>query len=166
MTGVSLAQDAWVGRVLGVRIPEAGDPTAWRAAITRWRDANDAVNAQIEELRGAILDRLRSPDPNLTAYVGALRRIAETGLNAVTEDRRVKLMAAIMDLGDGAPDAMARSGARTLATIVSFQDFMVGSRKISACDGNPFGVPVAIRATLEPALKDMADTLSRAIGQG
>ena len=163
MKGASPEQSAWVQRVLGFRLQAAGGAAAgWKAAIAQWRDANDAVNGQINGLRAALLDRVNAGSPGVLAYAAALRRVAEHGLNAVTENHHVSLMAAVMELGDGAPATIAKSGAKALAAITEFQSLLAGSRKIAVCDANPFGAPVAIRATLGPALQKMADALATA----
>lgn len=160
MSGSADGKRAWISRVLGVTLPAPGAaagahaaPPAWQAARQTWQDANDAVNDQINGLRAALLNRARSGEDDADEYAEALTEIAEKGLNAITEDHRVKLMAAVMALGDGSPAAVQKSGAGALGLIQAFQSFVEGSEKIAVCDGNPFGAAVAIRATLVPALQ-------------
>ena len=137
----------------------------WAAARKAWQDANDAVNDQITALRSVLLNRVKSDDDDdIDDYADELMDIAENGLNAVTEDHRVKLMAAVMELGAGPSPAMGASGTKALGHIQAFQAFLAGSAKIAVCDGNPFGAPVSIRATLDPALQQMALALQAATG--
>jgi hypothetical protein len=159
----------WIQRVLGITLPAQSGPgggngalPTWQAACGAWRDANDAVNVQIKALRTGLLAAAKSGDGDAEEYAKALTDIAEKGLNAITEDHRVKLQAAVVEIGAGNTEAMKKSGAKTLASIQTFQAFLDGSEKIAACDANPFGVPVAIRATLGPALRQLAATLEAA----
>ena len=131
----------WVLRVLGVQVPAMSGQAAsaapkWTDARTAWIDANDAVNEQIGALRQAVLARAGTePD-----YAPLLSQIADKGLNAITEDHRVKLMAAVSEVGTGSADAMSKSGAKALEQITAFRSFIDGSEKIAVCDANPFGV--------------------------
>jgi hypothetical protein len=142
-------------------------PTAdWKTARQAWQDANDDVNDQINGLRRALLDRVKKPDDEDEGMEGlaeALSEIAEQGLNAVTEDHRVKLMASVMEVGDGSPAAMQKFGAKALGLITGFQEFLATSEKIEVCDGNPFDAPVSIRATLTPPLAQMAAAIQASI---
>jgi len=155
----------WVQRVLGVAIAaappaSASEAKSWQAARQAWQDANDAVNDQINALRAAVLDRAKADPEN----VDVLAAIADKGLNAITRDHRVKLMASILELGGGAPAVLRKSGPRALGLITAFESFIAASEEIEVCDGNPFGVPVSIRATLVPALQGMAAALRAEIG--
>ncbi len=134
----------------------------WKTARDAWRDANDTVNDQINGLRKALLDRAKQGDDGLDGLAAALSEIADKGMNAVTEDHRVKLMAAIMEVGDGSPAAMQKFGAKALGLITAFQTFLATSEKIEVCDDNPFGAAVSIRDTLTPPLTQMAAALSAA----
>ena len=145
--------DGWVRRVLGVALP--GGAPDWPSARQAWQDANDAVNDQINGL----LNRAKTGEDDADEFAEQLVEIAENGLNAVTENHRVKLMAAVMSLGDGSGGALAKHGPAALALIEAFTTFLAGSEKIEVCDANPFGAPVAIRATLTPPLRQMAAAL-------
>ena len=116
----------------------------------------------VNGLRRALLDRAKDGDGEMEGLAEALGEIAEQGLNAVTEDHRVKLMAAVMELGGGDAASVQKSGAKALGMITAFESFLAGCEKIEVCDANPFGAPVAIRATLTPALQAMAAALQAA----
>jgi hypothetical protein len=119
-------------------------PRGWPAARAAWQEASDAVDAQI----GALQAKLAASGDE------RLEEIAEMGLNGVTGGHKVKLMAAMRDIdGGGAPD-------RLLAEIDSFAAHIGSDLKVMACDENPLGVPVTIRATLGSALAAMRSALA------
>jgi hypothetical protein len=156
----------WIQRVLGLTVPERSRPggsngaqPSWQVALDAWRKANDAVNVQIDALRTGILAAVKSGENDADEFADELVDIAEKGLNTITEDHRVKLQAAVMEIGAGKTEAMKKSGAKTLSSVQAFQAFLDRSEKIAACDANPFRVPVAIRATLGPALRQLAAAL-------
>lgn len=169
MSATSTAKAEWIQRVLGFTVPELngaggsiGAQPSWKAARDAWREANDAVNVQIDTLRTGILAAAESGEDDADEYADELVYIAENGLNAITEDHRVKLQTAVIEIGDGNMEAVKKSGAKTLASIQAFQAFLDRSEKIAACDANPFRVPVAIRATLGPPLRQLAAALKTA----
>ncbi len=168
MSETATDQARWVQQVLGVsvavaRTVKALDGRAWQAARLAWQNANDAVNDQINGLRTALLNHAKGGGDGMDGLAEALTEIAEQGLNAVTENHRVKLMAAIMELGGGEPAATHKSGPKALGLIRDFEAFLAGSEKIEVCDANPFGAAVSIRATLTPALQQMAAALQVAL---
>jgi hypothetical protein len=159
------AQRAWVKSILGVDVggaetgpggtaaphlpgPEASK--AWREARQAWDDAIDDVNKQIANLQTA----LKKTDDS------QLHEIAEFGLNGVTGNQRTKLMAVIMELGDGSPERLAKHGGRALERIEALRAHLDSSGQVAVCDRNPFGVQVSIRATLGGALDRMERALA------
>jgi hypothetical protein len=148
-------QNAWVQRVLGCRI-ETSDPTAtagagsFAEALAAWRDASETVDSQIESLAKVLRE---TGDEDLID-------IAEFGLSAVTDDHKVPLMAALMDLGDGTPETIAKGGAKALTMIQAFQAHIETDERVAACENNPAGVVVSIRATLGPPLGRLAASLA------
>jgi hypothetical protein len=169
VSGKLADQSNWVQRVLGVTLSAPGQKggangaaPGWQTARQVWQDANDAVNDQINGLRTALLNRARQGDDGMEGLAEALGVIAENGLNAITEDHRVKLMAAVMQLGGGDVVAVQKFGAKALDMITAFQTFLDSSEKIEVCDANPFDAPVSIRATLGPPLQQMVAALRAA----
>jgi hypothetical protein len=150
------AQCAWVERVLGVALPAgrgapqmpapavdrpAVDRKVIQAAIAAWRSASETVDGQVGQLQ-ALLQRSDDPD---------LREIGEYGMAALSGGNRTRLMAAVQELdtaGDLTPALLKR--ASTIAA--KFRAHLASDAKVRGFDENPFGVPVSIRATLEPAL--------------
>lgn len=142
-------QNAWVTRVLGVMFAEGGGPEAPPSiaeAATAWRAAVEAVDVQIAALQSA----LRETDDE------ELHEIAEFGLNAVTGNYKVRLMAALM----GAEQGSERDRTKLAGLIAPFRNHLENDERVDACDENPFGVVMSLRATLLPAL----DSLARSVG--
>ncbi len=144
-------QKAWVGQVLGVAFAGhvasgAGSDADLKQAASAWQDAIETVDAQISALQ-----RVLSADGD-----SELKEIAEFGLNAVTGGFKVKLMAALM----GAERGDAKSKQTLAGLIPGFRTHLATDERVEACDDNPFDVPMSIRATLIPAL----DQLARSVG--
>ena len=131
---------------------------AWIHARDAWRDANDTLNGHLSALRVAILDYAATQVDD----ADAMAEVADKGLNALTADHRVKLMASIMAVGEGTPALIQTHGPRALEMIAAFRSFLASSEKVAVCEDNPFGVPVPIRATLVPALDEVAAALQAA----
>ncbi len=152
------ARAQWLKRVLGVTLPgnpqsaAAGAAPGWKAARQGWQEASEAVDGQIEGLQAALR---RSGDDRL-------EEIAEFGLNGITGNHRVKLMAMLLELRDGDAASLQKAGPKALGLIEAFRSHLESSEAVEVCDVNPFGIPVAIRATLLPALAQMAAALQAA----
>ena len=142
------AKNAWIERVLGYRFANARDGDgggSLKAAAETWRAASETVDKQISALQSV----LRSSDDD------ELREIGEYGLGAVAGGFKVPLMAALMGAEAGDPRDRQK-----LATIIpQFRKHLEGDERVEACDENPFGVTLSIRATLVPALDELARSL-------
>lgn len=114
-----------------------------------WRDAREAVNAQLDQLQTA----MRNHGMPLFA------RIADKGLNGVTERHLVPLQAALMDADRAAGEARVAAAALVRRRIEEMRGFLTSNPVLPLLEGNPLKVPVAIRATLGAALDDIARTL-------
>lgn len=156
-------QHAWVERVLGVTLnrpsaPEQADPTAWRAAYTRFQSAADTVSAQIENLRKAIADYGNEFDDPELADLAAR---ADFGINGFTNNTFVRLRAALMSSIGNDPESLKKALPKAVETAQAVRDAMAASEQVDACDDNPFGVTVSILDTLVPAVSDLAAVGSR-----
>jgi pyruvate-formate lyase-activating enzyme len=133
-------RDDWVERVLGVSV-SGGEPVDLEAAAAAWREASEAVDGQIAALQQSLRAQKN----------GELEEIAEFGLNGVTGGFKVPLTAALL--------AAQRGGLRELAAIpriaARFRAHIEADERVAACDANPFGVAVSIRAILVPALSTL-----------
>jgi hypothetical protein len=154
------AQREWVERVLGISVVSAlgmigeapgADDIAhhWMAAQQAWETASATVDGQVAALQAALS---QTGDDRL-------RRIAKFGLSTITGDYRVRIAAALIELGRGEPAVIQKTGPKALGIINEFGSFLVSDKRIAACDRNPFGAPVTIRATLLPALQAMTAVL-------
>lgn len=150
------AKQEWVARVLGYvgnTDGAAPDPSAsWRAARAAWDEAIDQINGQITALQAALRTR---GDPDLA-------QIAETGLNALTGNYRVQMMAVMADIGNGTPAALKKAGRKGLSVARAFRAHVAKDPRVAAADDNPFDVPVSIRSTLGPALARIEEALQAA----
>lgn len=136
--------------------PGAAFPKLWNGAVKRWQDASDTVGEQIGKLQGAL--KATGDDE--------LHDIAEFGLNGITGGTRVKLMAAIHDIGSPAGPVPAGKIGAAAKAVAAFRQQIAGDSRVEACDGNPFGVEVAIRGTFLPALAGLENALKSATTGG
>ena len=159
MPEVTDAKADWIERVLGITVRIAGGaaaaspasaPPSWHDARANWQAANATVDTQIAALQAVLR---RSEDE-------VLEEIAEFGLNAVTGNHRVRLAAALMEVGAGDPATLRKSAPKVLQLVEEFRRYLASSEAVEVCDANPFGTPVAIRSTLGPALAQMAAALA------
>ena len=143
----SKEKDEWIVRALGVQMPSNGSgPFQTLAeAAQAWRDASETVDGQI----GALQNVLRASGDE------ELREIGEYGLNAVTGNFKVRLMAALL----GAESGNAEDRKKLSAIVTGLRQHLASDERVEACDENPFGVAVSIRTTLIPAL----DRLERSV---
>lgn len=165
----SEAQDAWVARVLGVTVASKAAGTSTpslrlRAAAPRratvrhvsvegraiWRDAREAVDAQLEALSSQLL---ASGDSDLI-------RVGQLGTAAVTSRLGVALSASLIDADAASPAKAGAARARARAAVAAMRALLQSDGLIRILDENTVGVPVTIRSTLGGAL----DALDRALG--
>lgn len=119
-----------------------------------WRDAIEVVDNQMEVLGVALR---ATGDPWMT-------RIGEFGLNAVTGDHKVRMMAACMDVTAASGPALAKGVATARKAIQTFAGHLGSSEQVAACDNNRLGVTTSIRSTIGQALKVLNEALARAPG--
>ena len=125
---------------------------AWSVAKTAWENAVETVDAQLGKLQQA----LRSSDDE------ELQEIAEFGLNGVTGNFRVPLLAVMQDIDDARDDARGPHARRAAKIAAGFLQHIQNETKVEACDENPFGVQVSIRRTLGGALAQLTDAVKLA----
>ena len=124
----------------------------WVAAKQSWQAASDALDAQISQLQQALR---KSGD-------GELVEIAEFGLNGVTGNFKVPLLAAIRDIDAATPDALPNASAKARTIIAGFRKHLDSDEKVQACDENPFGAKVSIRQTAAEGLDKLDGALATA----
>ena len=127
----------------------------WTEAKSKYDDANEQVNRQLEQLRSALQS---SGDPDL-------EKIADMGLNAVTADFRVPMQAALLNVDRASGEGMRKAIADAREAVTEFYDHIENDERVEVCDDNPFedeGVKVSIRGTLGVALADLNKVLANA----
>lgn len=134
--------------------PDSGDAAhhreRLRAVIGAWRQASEAVDGQIAALQQVLKG---SDDPDLV-------EIGDFGINALTGNHRVKLMAAVLELERSQDTALRALAQRTLPLAGKLERHLAEDERVAVCDENPFGVQVSIRTTLGGALRELTSALS------
>jgi hypothetical protein len=121
----------------------------WQRSFVAFRDAVETVDGQMDGLAAACR---QTDDP-------WLQRIADLGLPAVTGNFKTPLMTACLEVSGASGDKVAAAAAKARTAVANFAQHLATNPQVAGCDGNPFGVPVSIRATLGPALKSLNDAL-------
>jgi hypothetical protein len=146
-------------RLLALLQGVVGGSSAGGSIIDRWRAAREAWNGALEltdQQISALQAELKKTDDE------DLHAIAEFGLNAITGNFKVRLMAAMMEL-DRADDAgFKRAAPKALGLVQGFQKHIGSDPRVEAVDENPFGVRMTLRQTLGGALSGMENVLQAA----
>lgn len=122
----------------------------WALAKEVWEEAVAEVRDQMNELQNLLVG---AEDEDLP-------QIGEFGLNAVTQSHLVPLRAALMELDATGADRLKTAAKRVQNLVVAFRKHIETSPKVQACEENPFGVNVSIRATLEPGFTALENGLN------
>lgn len=115
-----------------------------------WRTAKEGTDAGISALQSA-LKGFGHTD---------LNRIAEAGLNGITEGNQVAMIRALMEFD--AADASKKPDAtkKLLRQVDSYLGFLDRSKLIALAEGNPFDVQLSIKKPLSAALHQIAKVAS------
>lgn len=124
--------------------------TAAPDPLTIWTTAKESTDSALSALQSK-LRQFSDPD---------LERIAEHGLNGITEGNQTALMKHLIDFRQAAPADRAKAGAALVAQGQEYRAFLAASDLVSLCEKNPFGVAVDLRGPLGRALDD----IDRAVG--
>ena len=158
------ARDAWVEQVFGIQIgapgANGGDASedvsgeeapgqSWEQAVASWQDASEDVDAQISQLQAA----LKQSDFSF------LHKIADAGLNGITANHKVPVLAAIQDVNRASGNGRQKAAKKARSSVDAFIAHLNGDARVQACDDNPFGVSVGIKSTLVPALQKLGAAL-------
>lgn len=127
------------------------DRSSVRAAelLAIWRNAKESTDGDI----AALQSKLKSsghPD---------LERVAELGLNGVTEGNQVAMIKCLMDFGSAGPEKLSDAKASVLTQLDAYRAFLAKSKKLALIEDNPFGVKVSVRARLNGALDEIGRVL-------
>ncbi|MGE0386808.1 MAG: hypothetical protein AB7Q97_18945 [Gammaproteobacteria bacterium] len=126
---------------------------AWKRAKQQWEIAMETIDGQLEKLRGHLLQ----------AQDADLKGIAEIGLNAITANHRVPLQAALMDIDRSTGPARVKAIDKAQDAIFAFREHIDRDERVDACDDNPFGVQVTLRAELTKGLTALGRALEDAL---
>lgn len=155
------AKDEWVLAVLGIDLSATPSDAAafakepfrsrWTTLRDDWSEASYAADQQIGVLQIALR---KSGNEDLA-------QIANFGMNALTGNFKVQLMAAMKDLDSANDDKVPKAAAKALPVIRGFRKHLSSDPRVKACDANPFGVSMSLAATLDGALGPMERLLSQ-----
>jgi hypothetical protein len=169
-------QHEWISRVLGIKVgtesksvteaaeeefgADLGDlgldvSDLWHAA----RKAFDAATASVDAQISALQHELRISEDY------ELEEVAEFGLNGLTGNTRVPLLASLLEAGDGSKANLQSAAPKIAKAAQAFMSQLSSDARVAACDKNPFGIDVAIVATYQSAVVQLLDTV-RAAGRG
>lgn len=131
---------AWVQRVLGLTVDAPAQATlaGIPSFVAIWREAKEQVDGGI----GTLQDRMRKHP------LAALGRIADAGLNGITDKVSVGMMAAMME----ADRSGAKAAASAMKAVTGLRAFLA-TDAAAAIDENPFGIAVGLRSTFKNALE-------------
>lgn len=111
-----------------------------------WQDAKELADVSITALQKA-LKGFDDPD---------LQRIADMGLNGVTDGFQTALMKALFEYKQSAAgEARAKAAANIAAKARELRGLIESDQIIALCESNPFNVAVNIRAPLSQALTEL-----------
>ena len=166
-------QNDWVRRALGLSVGEPGtipsppplrpetdgfgplttDLQSARKNLIGARDtmlaALSKADAQIRKLQAVLAVH---PDPDLKDIAA----MPELGINGLTGGYRARTLLMLRNLQDAPPEKLPTLLQRSRALVAGFNEHIRTSDRIEACDKNPLGIAVSVRALLGPALAELA----------
>ena len=159
MADITDAQRQWTQRVLGLGGAPQASPSGGGDVLKRWQAARQGWQSAVEQVDGqinALAKFLRgSGDADLA-------KIADTGLMTVTGGFRTKMTAAMHELGTDDAAKLRKNGGKAAGFAEKLKAQLDSDARVAACDGNEFGVPVSIGATLGAALAELSAVLGDA----
>ncbi|MEM1428538.1 MAG: hypothetical protein AAGG09_03670 [Pseudomonadota bacterium] len=131
---------------------ETDEPTeASDNPLEIWQSAKDSTDPSISALQATLKGY---DDPILS-------RIAEYGLNGITDGNQVALAKAMREF-NAAPAGDRASQAKALAGQAdAYRTFLETDPRIALCEQNPFNVSVPLNATLGRALSRIIEIAAR-----
>ena len=146
------AQDAWIKRVLGIDVgssaarPATPDLEAAGAdPRALWQEAKEAADQRLNVLASKLRD---TGDPDLV-------RIADFGLFGISNGGKginVALNKAMIEYAAAAGERRAQAATKLRQAAQAYRATLASNEAVKLVDNNPFGVKVALLATLGGAL--------------
>lgn len=139
-------QNAWIERVLGAELGgrDAADPNI--DARELWREAKEATDQRL----GLLAARLRrTGDPDLV-------RIADFGLFGISGGGKgvnVALNKAMIEYAGSGAEKRQQAAQQLRKAVQQYRAALTANEAVRLVDNNPFGVDVAVAATLGAALE-------------
>lgn len=124
------------------QVPNAAFQNAWKPAYAAWQSTSDAIDTQVAALQN-VLKNLDDP---------VLKEIGDLGLNAITGNHRVKMLAALRDIDSAKPLPNKAMITKAAVAIKNLEAHFSSDPRIAACDNNPFGVSMSIVKSTSGAL--------------
>lgn len=131
---------------------EAPDASSSEDVLEIWRDAKETVDEGISKLQ----DLLRGQDHPVLA------RIADMGLNGVTEGNQTALVKALFEFNAATGADKSKRSKDLQAQVGAYAEFLSSSPIVALVEDNPMGIAVPIRATLGSALRKISSTCKAA----
>src|SRR5205085_67651 len=125
---------------------------AWNRARAEWQRRIEVVDGQIAAVRGRML----------AIGTADLKRIAERGLPALTDNHKTPVMRSLVDVAASQGEARAAALAKAAAAVTAFRQHLGSDPMIRVLEENSvtaFGLPLTIRGELGAGL----DTLQSEI---
>ena len=143
--------DTAITKITELRAALETDPIHKPLMLPIWRTAKDQANDQLGQLQDAMKQ----------SGVPIFERIADAGLNSVTETRLVAFQVGLLEL-DAAAGGNSRSKAeeKLRTAMQEMRSFVDTSPVLPLLDKNPLKIPVKLRATLTKALDDIDRALA------
>jgi len=117
-----------------------------------FRVATEEIDSEITKMQKFLL----------TQEDEELQRIGEYGMNGITGNFKVPLMAALFELQGSDAEGRKKAAKKATATIAKFREHLDASdnaERIDALENNPWSIPVLIKARLTEAFDDMDQIL-------
>lgn len=127
-------------------------PAIWRSAVKSWQTSSELVDQQVTNLQSHLR---QASDPRLND-------IAEFGLNALTGNHKVPVLAAIREIDAAQPSPDLNTLSDAAIAFSALESHLANDARVAACDNNPFGVKMNIAATLGAGLQKLNAALSKA----
>jgi hypothetical protein len=138
----------------GTQVPEKATQQIV-AAVKGWQTASDIVDGQISSLQQKLI---ATKDKELI-------EIANFGMNAMTGNFKVKLMASMRELQSAQGPALRKAATKALPLATGLREHLDGDPRVIACDkdAKKFGVTTTINKTLGEALAKLETALEGVI---
>lgn len=126
----------------------ARPPVPGGLPLDLWNEAKSQSDLAITRLQER-LKQEHNPD---------LDRIAEFGLNGVTEGNQAALMKRLFEFRAAPPAGQAAAAEKLVEQTSEYRKFLAGSELIALCEQNPF-VTIDIRGPLDAALREIENAV-------